>query len=256
LKNADRLKTVINLCPPEGARLAFDFAQFGQSEDKFPLKIFDQNGLAYCLMEMKTITPFALNFLSPMELEKYDTFGSKRKISYVAARIALKRLARKLSDAAMQADATSIETVEAEQAHPVLSFLGFENNFHCSVSHDERFVIAVAGKSKIGVDVERASEKLIRTMRRYMSPKEMELAASSPLGRLNAAVRVWTLKEAASKAIDLSLAKAFSSVEITDIGETESIARISGSLYQAYHETIDDHIFTIIEICTIGNALP
>ena len=212
-----------------------------------PLRDFTSACQGYCLIELRTIVPFAHLSFSPSESETYATLGRRRKGSYAAARVALKRLGRKLSPGLKQADARSLETIEADGIHPTCMGSGLDN-FTFSASHDDRFVVAVAGKGRIGVDVERMSDKMIRGMRYYMSSEERELAKGSSLGELHAAARVWTLKEAAAKALDLSLVRAWSAVAVGDIGATRSTARIGSNDLTAVHVPLDEHVFTLLEL--------
>jgi len=68
------------------------------------------------------------------------------------------------------------------------------------------------------------------------------------LGEIEASVRVWTCKEAVAKALDMSLAESWEKVSLKDIGEDRSILQIGGRNHEAFHEGIDDHLFTVVNI--------
>ena len=161
--------------------------------------------------------------------------------------MALKRLSRKL-DQDLQSDPASLETIAPDNAKPRCPSSSCEADMACSVSHDSRFVFAAAANGSIGVDVETVSEKLSRGARLYMSEAESRMADSSPLGRLHAEARIWTIKEAAAKALGITLPRAWREVEVAQAGADESRAIISGRQVAAIHVTVDDHLFTLLTL--------
>jgi len=201
-------------------------------------------GLA--MLELASVTPLAEHALSAHEMELAAGLGERRKKSFIAARIALKRLARKLFGAAATVEASALDTVLPDDRRPGVSCPGLAHDLQFSAAHDERFVVAVAGTGGLGVDVERVADKMLRTMRLYMSEAEQLLARNSPLGALPAAARVWTLKEAAAKALDLPLVKACAAAQTTEIGDAVSWVRVGEAIWRADHAVIDDHVFTLL----------
>lgn len=212
------------------------------------LAAFKKHCEDFSLIEIDTIFPFAKTAFSKREAGRFDQLGSRRKISYSASRIALKRLGRKLFDTENQIDSTQIETLAKDSEHPAC-FTPVQTKGICATtSHNDRFVIAVASKRRIGVDVEKPSTRMIRGMRLFMNDSEKSVVSGSGMEQLSAVARVWTLKEAAAKALDLPLASARSRVIVKKIGAANSRAEVDGDLVKAYHETIDDHLFTIIQL--------
>jgi phosphopantetheinyl transferase len=203
------------------------------------------------VIELDAMAPFAKNALSPMETQRYKTLGDKRKKSYLAARLALKRLFR-ARHKEEQAEPQDIETFRPDTPKPCC-FYGGRALPHCSVSHDDRFAVAVTDENPAGVDVEVISEKAVKTARLYMSEKELKLAAQSPLGQTEAAMRVWSVKEAVSKATGMVLAEAWHRVEVLTIDESESRFQIqNGKTFLSWHATIDSHLFTLVKIENIS----
>jgi len=129
--------------------------------------------------------------------------GLRRRKGFTAARVALKRLARQLDLVENDKPDRAIETLGPDEVKPCLA----ESGIYCSASHSGRLVAAVAHRHPIGVDLERVSEKVIKTKHLSMSPRERDLISLSSLGPERAATRIWTTKEAAGKALGLHLFK-------------------------------------------------
>ncbi|MCK4728226.1 MAG: 4'-phosphopantetheinyl transferase superfamily protein, partial [Desulfobacterales bacterium] len=61
--------------------------------------------------------------------------------------------------------------------------------------------------------------------------------------------RVWSIKEAVCKALSTDLVDSWKRVRVTEIGRDESHARIDNKDgYVVFHGTVDQHLFTIIEM--------
>jgi phosphopantetheinyl transferase len=96
----------------------------------------------------------------------------------------------------MHTAAHEIVTVSADLMCPCCIQTDDASAVSCSASHDDRFAVAVASDSAVGVDVEKISTRLLKSQRLYMSEKEQALVQESPLGEIEAAVRIWSIKEA------------------------------------------------------------
>jgi phosphopantetheinyl transferase len=71
----------------------------------------------------------------------------------------------------------------------------------------------------------------------------------SPLDRANAALRVWSAKEASAKALGIGLADAWARLRVTDVAETTSqLKNQNGKHLTAIHTTIDGHLFTLLAL--------
>jgi len=200
------------------------------------------------LVDLDAVSPFAAKAFSDDEMARYSIMGQIRKRSYTGARIACKFLSRELSGGKDKRQAQVISTVAPDGLRPRCSVPGAEMEYYCSVSHDVRFAIAVAGRKKIGVDVEILSGRVLKSGRIYMNEDEKKLMESASVGQMQAALRVWTIKEAVSKAQNITLVDIWKKARVVKIGLSDSIFNFGGKEFTAYHETIDNHIFALVEM--------
>ena len=201
---------------------------------------------ALAIIELKTINEVAVKSLSDFEFDRYNRLGDKRKKSYLGSRLCCKTLSRKLSGNDRDTPASSITTIAPDQIRPRSPLIDGGDVFSCSVSHDSRFAVAVAAKTRVGVDVEEISEKALRSRRLYMKEREEILARNSPIGEIEASVRIWSIKEALSKALGITLAQAWEQVEIKDVGQNKSLVFMEKHDYTAIHDILDNHVFTMV----------
>jgi len=202
---------------------------------------------ALSLIELKTVNGLAEMALSDREKDRLKKMGPRRKSSYLGARLCCKSISRQLSGD-WKTPSSSLTTILPDGIRPCCPVRDSDRGSFCSVSHDSRFAIAVASDARIGVDVEEISERVCRSREVYMNEKERRLVEASPLGEIQAAVRVWTCKEAMAKALDMSLAESWEKVCLKDIGRDRSILEIGGRNHEAFHEGTDDHLFTIVNM--------
>ena len=114
------------------------------------------------------------------------------------------------------------------------------NKIFCSVSHDSRFVIVVVSQNNIGIDVEEISNKIINLKRYFINDFDN---LDSNLSQKEVFTKIWTIKEAVSKAFDINLAKSWQKVFVKKIGLKKSIFEFDKKDYFAIHEILDNHIF-------------
>ncbi|MFO7599072.1 MAG: polyketide synthase dehydratase domain-containing protein [Candidatus Desulfacyla sp.] len=202
---------------------------------------------ALSLIELKTVNGLAEMALSDREKDRLKKMGTRRKPSYLAARLCCKSISRQLSGD-WKTPSSSLTTVSPDGIRPCCPVRDSDRGSFCSVSHDSRFAIAVASDARIGVDVEKISERVFRSREVYMNEKERRLVEASPLGEIEASVRVWTAKEAAAKALDMGLAESWEKVSLKDIGRDRSILQIGDRNHEAFHEAIGGHAFTVVNI--------
>ena len=217
------------------------------SEGENPLAAIREHCRAVSVIDIDTIADFAIKALSEGESERFKRMGAKRQKSYLAARLTLKCLSRKLAGGDRVTPASDIHTMMADGIHPRCPIPGSKDTAFCSVSHDSRFAVAVAADEEIGVDVEMASDRVLKTRRYYMEEEEMTLTEASPLGLIDASVRVWSIKEGVAKATGMSLAESWKRVKVKDVGWDRSHLTVEGARYAAFHDTADDHIFTLVK---------
>ncbi len=202
---------------------------------------------AISVIELKTIEKASEKVLSGPELERFGKMGDKRKKDYLGARLCCKSLSRKLSGNDMDTPASSITTIFPDQVLPCCPLTDGRITFSCSVSHDSRFAIAVACDSRVGVDVEEISERVLKSRRFFMKETEKKLVQDSSLGEVVASIMVWSIKEAVLKAFGISLTDAWEKVEVKEIGRNRSSFLMEGRDYTAFHDVVDDHVFTMVK---------
>ena len=211
-----------------------------------PLHSLRQACAAMTVVELDTPACFAPQTLTPLERGKYHGMGVRRRKSYLAARLALKRLWRRTHGEDRVAPAGRIETVHKDSPLPRIGRVDSEADYCCSVSHNRRFAVAAADTRPLGVDVEVISPKALQAAGLFTDAGERELIQQAPSGGEAAAVRIWSIKEAAAKAMGINLAEAWARVRVTSIGGSHSGFSVDGRTKQALHAQVDDHLFTLI----------
>jgi phosphopantetheinyl transferase len=203
---------------------------------------------ATAVIELAALPPFAEKALSERERNRLAGMSGRRRKSYLAARLACKRVSRLLSDNDMQTAPEDIPTVCSDRPHhPCCPLTDGRSLFSCSVSHDDWFAVAVAADRCVGIDVEKISERVLKSRSLYMSEQERALVPEAPLGEIETAVRIWSIKEAVSKAFDITLAAAWQRVQVRAVGCLESRFQIDdeGS-HTAVHASVGPHVFTLV----------
>ena len=198
--------------------------------------------LGMTLLDIEALFPIEEHFFTPRESARALRMGPQRRRGFTAARVALKRLSRQLGLVEKNKPDRIIETLGPDDVRPCLA----ESGLYCSVSHSIRFVVAVAHRHPIGVDLEAVSNKAIRSWHLFMLPKEQGLISLSSLGPERTATRAWTIKEAAAKVLGLHLFQAIREVEVVRVGEEEGVMRYQEKAYPVRHGEGDGHVITLI----------
>ena len=198
--------------------------------------------LGIVLLEIGDFFPNGKDLLTPREAARAEELGPRRRKFFMAARVALKKLARQIDLFSEDTPDSGIETLGPDRVKPCLG----DSDFYCSVSHANRFVVAVGDVHPIGVDIEVVSEKAVRIWHLFMPSKNSDFLLSSGLGPERAATRAWTIKEAAAKAFNLDLSEAIRQVEIVLIGESSSEIRHRGKTYSVKHAEGEGHVLSLL----------
>lgn len=210
------------------------------------LKRIVGHSAAVALIDHATVMPFSGQCLGEIETRRTSTMGAKRLTDYLASRLACKRLSRKLSENDQSTPAREILTLAEDRIRPFCPVTS-GRAFNCSVSHDRRFAVAVASEHPVGIDVEPLDEKALRSMDIYTNNEEQKAIMASELGPIDAAVRVWTTKEAIAKMLNIHLVDAWARANLLTIGDERSIVRIKdGPTITVVHESVEDHVFTLV----------
>jgi phosphopantetheinyl transferase len=105
----------------------------------------------------------------------------------------------------------------------------------------------VASTGRVGVDVEKMSERVLKSRSLYMSEQEQALARESRLGEIETATRIWSIKEAVTKALDITLTDAWNRVQVRSVGSSESRFQIDDQdPCTAVHAAVGRHVFTLV----------
>ncbi len=217
------------------------------SNEAKPLANIREHSRAASIIELNAMAPFAARALSPHEQERFERMGRVRQKSYLAGRLALKHLARKLAQGDRVTPASAIHTIMPDGTHPCCPVPGSDSPVFCSLSHDRRYAIAVADDEAIGVDVEPLSPRVLKARRIYMGAEELALTAASSLGEIEASMRIWSIKEGMAKMMDRPLAASWALVRVQATDRFESRLSVDGVPYRAFHDTVGDHLFTLVK---------
>jgi len=211
-----------------------------------PLRTIRKHCRALTVMESEAIYNFASSALSPAEKEKFHNMGARRQQTYLAGRLALKALARLLA-ADATTPASAVSTIGTDGIKPCCPDLAGNKSLSCSLSHDRRFAVAVSAEEPLGVDVEYLSERVLKARHLYMNAGEIALADASPLGAIAASLRIWSIKECLTKAADTPVTVSWKHASAEELGQNESRFIWKGQCHTAYHDTVDDHLFTLVK---------
>ena len=198
--------------------------------------------LGMVILDIETLSPMEGQLFTPRELDKSLRMGPRRRKSFLAARIALKKLSRQLNLVEEDRPDRTIETLGSDNLSPCLA----ESELYCSVSHSPRFVVAVAHRHPVGVDIEMVSHKIIRIQHLFLSPREQQLILQSGLDLKQTATRVWTAKEAGAKALGLHLFQAIREIEVVKIGKEASVLRYQAKKYPVRQAEGDGQVISLI----------
>jgi phosphopantetheinyl transferase len=198
--------------------------------------------LGIILLPIEDLFPYEEHLLTHREMAKIKKMGPRRQKTFIAARVALKRLAHQLGLVEETRPPRTIETLGPDNVRPCLA----DSGLYCSVSHSGSMVAAVTHRHPVGVDIESVSEKALRALQFFGIAGEQDLISLSPLGQQRAATRAWTGKEAAAKALGLHLFQALREIEVVRMGEEEGLIRYQKKTYPMWHGEGNGQVITLI----------
>lgn len=211
-----------------------------------PLAVLKAHCLELCVIELDAMAAFAPRCFSDQENERYQPMGRLRQRSYLGARLALKRLSRKLNNDLRQTPSHAIHTHQADGVRPRCAQPADGATIYCSASHSRRFAVAAAAGSPVGIDVETVTDRAVRCSPIFMSETEQQLLHRTTLDREDAAVRIWSAKEAVAKARNIPLAEAWHRTEITAVESGVSRLIVDGrESGGVVHAVVGDTLFTL-----------
>jgi len=211
------------------------------------LKNISLNCKAYSVIEINSVPDFAEKALSRIEFNRLNSMTGKRRRHYISARLACKYLSRKLAPEYKNKPAHEIITI-ADNKYPKCPVPEGSGFLNCSVSHDSRFAVAAASTKRIGVDVEEITEKILKSMHLFISKEEKENINFSKLDEKEYCLRIWSIKEAVTKALDIKLVESWKTAKIKKVGKNKSTFYLYDNEITVYHDIIDNHLFTLVEL--------
>ncbi|MCB2187988.1 MAG: polyketide synthase dehydratase domain-containing protein [Deltaproteobacteria bacterium] len=198
------------------------------------------------LLEHEALPACASLAFSPRERHRAQKMGPRRLPGFMAVRLGLKLLARKLDPKVRQVPSSRLDTLDRDPTRPRLPPELGQEGYHCSASHDRRFTLVAVADRPVGVDVEEIAERAWRGGRLFLSPAERRLAEASPLGKEAAAVRIWSVKECVAKLMNWELVRAWKEVEVVEVAQDGSRLQAAGQEARACHSSWGGHLFTCL----------
>lgn len=187
--------------------------------------------------------PYSLAALSAEERAQHDRFGSeKRRREFALGRtVARTLLAQRLGVAAPE-----VPLRIAADGAPELDGPAHLSIAHAVLPEQTIAVAAVAGRP-IGVDLEPIRPRRPDLYRFLLHPDEYGLLERLPLGHDAAQVLIWTLKEAALKAMRTGFRTSPKKLRLTvDVGQSEATARVEeGASWSLRYAERDGCFFAI-----------
>jgi len=224
------------LQPPQWIRGSAD-----RSLDRIRSRCLDM-----AVIELGAITGPCEKIFSEPERERSVSMREKRRLTFCSARLALKKLSRRLSGNDMTTPAEAITTIHPD-GRPRCPLTDGADPWHCSASHDSRFAVAAVSEHPIGIDVEEITPRVLKGQDHYMNKEEIALVKGHPLGEMEASIRVWSAKEAVSKATGLHLVETWRKAVVEIIGVDRSVIIIDGKKHEALHGIVEGHIVTLLK---------
>ncbi|MER5641535.1 4'-phosphopantetheinyl transferase superfamily protein [Kitasatospora sp. NPDC002227] len=149
------------------------------------------------------------------------------RVRFAASRILLKTAVGKLYDVGPE----EVELGYREKGRP---FIRGNDSVDVSISHtDGLLLVGLSTQGQIGVDVEPADRELYAQglARHLCTEAELARVEALPLERRNAElIRIWTLKEAYTKAIGTGLMSSFGSFSVDGGGGCQGLRGPDGTL--------------------------
>ncbi len=201
--------------------------------------------LDMAVIELGAITGPCEKILSGPERERFMSMREKRRLTFCSARLALKKLSRRLSGNDMTTSPEAITTIHPD-GRPRCPLTNGSDTLHCTASHDSRFAVAAVSEHPVGIDVEEITPRVLKGQNHYMHDEEIALVKGHPLGEMEASLRVWSAKEAVSKASGLHLVETWRKSTVEVIDEDRSTITLDGKKHEALHAVVEGHIFTIV----------
>ena len=190
------------------------------------------------VLELDALPPFLEVLLADRERGRAAQLGTRRAKMFAAGRVALK-----LTTAASDLPLAELDTLADDGKLARSPVTGPSS---VSIAHDQRLAVAATStRGRLGIDVEAATPRLEKGYHLYASARELTAAKGFSQGLYRGLARIWTTKEAVTKASGLALGEVFGRCQIARLGRSSSTAVLDGLTVLATHTEIDDHVLTL-----------
>ncbi len=198
------------------------------------------------VLEHNKLPESAMAHLTPGETQRAASMSQRRRQGFLGVRLGIKLLARSLCPALDRIPAHELHTLDEEASLPALPQFSGSDDYQISASHNAELTVVAISTHVFGIDIEDRAAQAWRGRNFFMHPSEQELAQNSPLGPKNAALRVWSSKEAAAKAFNLGLVQAAQDVCLITIDDRTSIAEYQNERCDLYHFAVDKNLISVL----------
>ena len=215
-------------------------------DNKFPLKkipglktgSFHREGILHFLIPNSRPRQADLELLTSEERNIYSRLGEKRKTEFFTGRAACRMLMR-FAGTYPETDKPNWGRASAEEYFRPLHFEDHRGKrYYISISHDKIYSIACAYPAKIGVDIQRITDRLEKISGKFINPREKTTAHSDPA----LSTLLWTLKESCAKLYGFSLFEAFRRITALEIKQDRILYLRDGIPGTAVYQQTGSHI--------------
>lgn len=186
------------------------------------------------------------DYLSDSEREEWAAYRHpERQAEWLGARICLKRLMLESVDAEHPGEICVIKN-ERGRPQAVCRRTGKPVAGDCSLTHAKEWSAAAwttRPRTRIGIDVERVSERLMRAAGAFVTPEDRGCVERTRTEQL---AIWWSLKEAGSKVIGLGLGAGLAEISCVELDhQLHRVQHASGVSMVGWHATFDDFVIAV-----------
>ncbi len=198
------------------------------------------------ILDHRKLPESAMSVLTRAERQRAKFMGLKRRQSFLGVRLGLKLLARYLCPELARVPSLGLHTLDAETARPILPAFAGSDVYRVSASHDPELTVVAASTNVFGIDAESRSAQAWRGRRFFMHPWEIEMAQDFFLGPEEAALRIWSSKEAVAKAFSVGLGQTAQDASLSAISEKTSHITYQNNKWDVKHFKITNSLISLL----------
>ena len=198
------------------------------------------------ILDHRNLPESAMSLLTRPERQRTKFMGLKRRRSFLGVRLGLKLLARHLCPDLARVAPSGLHTLDADTALPILPAFAGSDDYRVSASHDPELTVVAASTKVFGIDAESRSVQAWRGRKFFMHPREIKMAQDFSLGPEEAALRIWSSKEAVAKAFSVGLGLAAQDASLAAIGEKTSHITYQNNKWDVQHFKIINSLISLL----------